>query len=168
PGYGQKFTNLNAANIAGLPIATVAATAAAPDLRPEKQVELEGGVDATMFSGRANLEATVYQKGISDLLLTRSLTPTAGFSQLVYNGVFKDATGATQTTKIRNRGFEVGLTVLPVQTPSFQWNLHGTFFMNRCRVLSTPSTFRPNTFFNFDQFGTTQIEKDSSCTQVWA
>ena len=56
------------------------------DLRPERQTELEGGVDATLFNGRANLEATLYQKSIGDLLLTRTLPGTAGFSQLVFNG----------------------------------------------------------------------------------
>ncbi|MBI4501936.1 MAG: SusC/RagA family TonB-linked outer membrane protein [Gemmatimonadetes bacterium] len=168
PSYGQKFTALNGANINGLPISTVSNTAAASDLRPERQTELEGGLDATLFGGRANLEVTVYQKGIKDLLLTRTLTPTAGFTTLVYNGVFKDSTGAEQTTRIRNKGLELALTILPVQTPSFQWNARGTFFRNKCTVLSTPATFRPISFFNFNQFGTTQIEKDSSCTQIYA
>jgi len=62
----------------------------------------------------------------------------------------------------------MSLNLLPVQTPSFQWNVRTTFFKNSCKVQSTPSTFRPISFFNFDQFGTTQIEKDSSCTQIWA
>jgi TonB-linked SusC/RagA family outer membrane protein len=168
PAYGRKFTELNPGNINGLPISVIRGTAAAPDVRPERQTEVEGGMDATMFGGRANLEFTVYQKGIKDLLLTRTLTPTAGFSTLVYNGVYTDSAGATQSTRFRNRGFEVGLTVLPVQTRTAEWNLHGTFYSNRCTVLSVPTTFRPISFFNFDQFGTTQIQRDSSCTQVCA
>lgn len=168
PTYGQKFTNLTAGNINGLPVSSVSSTTAASDLRPERQTEIEGGLDATMFKGRANLEFTVYQKGIKDLLLTRTLTPTTGFTQLIYNGVFTDSTGATQTTRMRNRGMEVGITVLPVQTRDFQWRVQGTYSANRCIVQSVPATFQPIAFFNFPQFGTTRIEKDSSCTQVWA
>ncbi len=168
PSYGQKFTNLTGANIAGLPISLVSNTTAAADLRPERQTEIEAGLDATMFNERANLEVTVYRKDVKDLLLTRTLTPTAGFTTLVYNGVFQDSAGLEQSTSIRNRGLEVGLTVFPVQTRSFQWNVHGTFFMNRCTVLRVPARFRPISFFNFNQFGTTQIEQDSSCTQIFA
>jgi TonB-linked SusC/RagA family outer membrane protein len=158
PAYGQKFTELRPGNVAGLAISSIGTIYAAPDLRPEIQTEYEGGVDATLFKGRANLEATVYQKSIKDLLLTKTLTPTAGFAQYTYNG-----------PAIRNRGLELGLSVLPVQSPSFQWNSRVTFFMNRCRVTSgLPNAFQPISFFNFAQFGTTQLQNDSSCTQVYA
>ncbi len=158
PTYGQKYTNLLAGNIGGLPVSQVATQTAAADLRPERQQELEGGFDATLWHGRAQLEATVYQKRISDLLLTRTLTPTAGFTQLVFNGGV-----------IRNRGFEAGLGVLPIQSPDFSWNVHGTFYLNRCTVTSLPvATFQPLAFFNFLQFGSTQIEQGKSCTQIVA
>jgi TonB-linked SusC/RagA family outer membrane protein len=157
PGYGQKFTDLLVGNIAGLPVSSISNRTAAPDLRPERQTEVEGGLDATILSNRANLEITAYQKDIKDLLLTRTLTPTAGFTQLVFNGA-----------EIRNRGLEVSAAAVPIETRGLQWRLNGTFFLNRCKVISTPSTFRPIAFFNFAQFGTTQIEQDSSCTQVFA
>jgi outer membrane receptor protein involved in Fe transport len=158
PTYGQKFTNLQPGQNVGVPVSAIATQTAAPDLRPERQTEFEGGVDATMFGGRANIEATIYQKGIKDLLLTQTLVPSAGFTQYVYNG-----------PSLRNRGFELGLTVLPVQAANFQWNLHGTFFLNRCRITDgLPNAFQPISFFNFPQFGTTQLQNDSSCTQVYA
>ena len=156
--YGQKYTNLVAGNVLGLPVSAIATVTAAADLRPERQTEIEGGIDATLFKGRANIELTVYQKGVKDLLLTKTLTPTAGFAQLVYNG-----------PSIRNRGLEVGLNVLPIQAPNFQWNVRGTLFANRCKVVSgLPAAFQPISFFNFAQFGTTQLQNDSSCTQVYA
>ena len=156
PTYGQKYTNLQPANISGVPVSQIATQTAAADLHPERQQELEGGVDATLFSGRVQLGATGYQKRISDLLITRTLLPSSGFSQLVYNGGV-----------IRNRGFEADLSVLPIQRPELQWNVHGTFSLNRCVVTSLPNgTFRPIAFFNFLAFGTTQIEQGKSCTQV--
>jgi hypothetical protein len=158
PAYGQKYTNLQPGQVVGTPVTSVAVTTAAPDIRPETQTEFEGGVDATMFNGRMNFEGTIYQKGIKDLLLVRSLAPSLGFAQLVYNG-----------PEIRNRGLELSLSGFPVQSSNFSWNLRGTFFMNHCKVTDgLPNPFQPNSFFNFAQFGTTQLQNDSSCTQIFA
>ncbi|HEX2680911.1 MAG TPA: TonB-dependent receptor, partial [Candidatus Dormibacteraeota bacterium] len=158
PTYGQKYTNLTPGNIGGVPISQIATSTGAADLRPERQQELEGGLDATLLQGRVQVGATAYQKRISDLLLTRTLPPSAGFTQLVYNGGV-----------IRNRGFEADVGVLPIQKPELQWNVHGTFHLNRCTVTSLPNgTFRPIAFFNFLQFGTAQIEAGKSCTQIVA
>jgi TonB-linked SusC/RagA family outer membrane protein len=158
PSYGQKFTELRPANVNGLAISSIATVVADTGLRPERQTEYEGGVDATLWDGRANLEVTGYQKNVKDLLLTKTLVPTAGFSQLGYNG-----------PEIRNRGLEVSLNVFPVQTRDFGWNTRGTFFRNRCTVVAgLPNAFQPISFFNFAQFGTTELQDGRSCTQVIA
>jgi len=39
-----------------------------------------------LLGSRANVEFTVYDKHISDLLLTRALAPTNGFTTEVFNG----------------------------------------------------------------------------------
>jgi len=105
-----------------------------------------------------NLEATVYQKRITDLLLTRTLAPTSGFGIQVLNaGV------------LRNRGVELQLNVLPVQKPSFQWRAGGTFSATRCTIIDLGGVpgFIPVSFLNAATFGHTKIEKDSSCTQLY-
>jgi TonB-dependent SusC/RagA subfamily outer membrane receptor len=158
PNYGQKFTELRPANVSGLAISSIATVVADTALHPERQTETEGGIDATLLDGKANLEFTVYQKGVKDLLLTKTLVPTAGFAQLVYNG-----------PEIRNRGTEVGLNVFPIQGRDVQWHAQGTFFLNRCTVMAgLPNAFQPISFFNFAQFGTTQLQNGHSCTQVIA
>ncbi|HTK51252.1 MAG TPA: SusC/RagA family TonB-linked outer membrane protein [Gemmatimonadaceae bacterium] len=158
PTYGQKFTELRPANINGLAISSIATVVADTGVRPERQTEYEAGVDATLWSGRANLELTGYQKQIKDLLLTKTLVPTAGFAQLVYNG-----------PEIRNRGLEVAVNVFPVQTPRFAWNSRVMFFRNYCAVMSgLPNAFQPISFFNFAQFATTELQDGKSCTQVTA
>jgi len=158
PSYGQKFTELRPANINGLAISSIATVVADTGVRPERQTEYETGVDATLWNGRANLELTGYQKQIKDLLLTKTLVPTAGFAQLVYNG-----------PEIRNRGLEVAVSAFPVQTPRFSWNARVMFFRNYCTVMSgLPDAFQPISFFNFAQFGTTELQDGKSCTQVTA
>ena len=78
PNYRTKFSELNSVNIAGVPANTVSNVVAASDVRPERQLEMEAGIDATLFGSRANLEFTVYNKRISDLLLRQALPPVTG------------------------------------------------------------------------------------------
>ncbi|MBI4420301.1 MAG: SusC/RagA family TonB-linked outer membrane protein [Gemmatimonadetes bacterium] len=170
PKYGQKFTELVAGNIAGIPTARLnlagggggTALTGDPGIKPERQREIEGGFDATLFGSRGNLEATVYEKRISDLLLTRTLAPTTGFGIQLFNGGV-----------MRTRGLELATSVFPVQNPTVQWNVRGTFFMSRCTILDLRDpagnalpAFRPITFLNSSTFGSTFIEPGKSCTQL--
>lgn len=158
PLYGQKFTELVTGNMGG-GFATQylsATSAGASDLHPERQREIETGFDATMFNSRANIEFTVYDKKVSDLLLQRTLAPTTGLTQLVFNG-----------GSIRTRGLEVAATVFPVQHGDFTWTTGGTFALSRCNVLSLPiAPFAPTAFLNSAQFGETFIQPGHSCTQL--
>ncbi|MBI4501904.1 MAG: SusC/RagA family TonB-linked outer membrane protein [Gemmatimonadetes bacterium] len=159
PKYGQKFTDLTGGNILGLATARLnpSGTTGAPDIRPERQREIEGGFDATLLGGRGNLEFTVFEKRVSDLLLTRSLAPTTGF-----------ATQFINAGTLRTRGLEVSLSLIPVQTANLTWNPRGNFFLNRCKIVTLGSVpaFRPISFLNSSTFGSTFIEPGKSCTQL--
>jgi TonB-linked SusC/RagA family outer membrane protein len=159
PLYGQKFTELNTSNFGGsVGMLRLAATTGAADLSPEREREIEAGIDATLMKSRVNLEVTVFDKQIKDLMLQRTLAPSIGFTTLIFNG-----------GTIRTRGLEATLNLVPVQTASFQWNPRLGFHMNRCVVqdLGGLSAFRPNSRHNSFGFGATFIEKDSSCTQIY-
>ncbi|HZI72795.1 MAG TPA: TonB-dependent receptor, partial [Gemmatimonadales bacterium] len=155
PLYEKKFSELNSVNIAGVPAQTINATIAGADVHPERQREIEAGIDATLFGSRANLEATVYDKHISDLLLNRSLAPVSGFTTQFFNGGV-----------MRTRGLELGLNVIPIQTRSLQWSSNFNFFMSRSKMLSMPvPTFRQSANASY---GSLQIEVGKSPTQVIA
>src|SRR5690606_18608655 len=109
PLFGQKFTRLNTGTIAGVGGFTLRDDAGAPRIVPERQREIEAGIDAAMFGGRANLELTAYEKQITDLLLNRTLPPTSGFGTEFFNGGV-----------LRVRGFEAVATVAPLQG-AFGW-----------------------------------------------
>jgi outer membrane cobalamin receptor len=125
PKFGQKFIELTPGNVIGVPTFQLALNAGDPTIQPERQREIETGVDATLLRGRANLEVTLYEKKISDLLLQRSLQPSQGFRSLIFNGGV-----------MRTRGLETQLRVIPIQTPSFQWSAQGNFSMTRCKIVS--------------------------------
>ncbi|MBI4421187.1 MAG: TonB-dependent receptor plug domain-containing protein [Gemmatimonadetes bacterium] len=159
PKYGQKFTELQGGNITGLATAQLRGISGVANITPERQREIEGGFDATILGSRGTLEATVYEKRITDLLLTRTLAPVTGYTTLFLNGGV-----------MRTRGFELGINLLPVETPAVHWNLRGTFFLSRCKIVSLPPdvpAFRPVSFLQGNTFGAVFIEPGQSCTQVY-
>lgn len=98
-----------------------------PDVRPERQNEIEGGVDVTGFNSRVALSLTGYQKRVTDLLLNPTLAPTTGFTSQWING-----------GEIRNRGIEAELGLTPVQTKNFNWVSRTVFARNIGKVISLP------------------------------
>jgi TonB-dependent starch-binding outer membrane protein SusC len=150
PTYGQKFTELPGSNYTGAPATRLATTTGATDLEPERQLEIEGGFDATLLGSRVNIEVTGYQKKVTNLLLSRSLEPSAGFSSQIFNG------GA-----LRTRGLEISVSAIPIHTRSFEWNSRVNFWLSRCKLLSLPPEVPP--------FPATGVRKEpgKSCTQFW-
>ncbi|HEY2853864.1 MAG TPA: SusC/RagA family TonB-linked outer membrane protein [Gemmatimonadaceae bacterium] len=153
PQYGQKFTALNSSSIAGIGGFTLAGTRGFSDIRPERQRELEGGADFAMFTNRAQLELTGFERNISDLLIQRTLAPTSGFSSEVYNGA-----------SMRVRGFEAVLNAFPAQnTRGITWNTRVNFAMNRAVITKLPvAPF----LFSTAQVGAIQIKEGQSATQL--
>ncbi len=156
PTYGQKFTSLRPTNkVGGLPGTVLGDTTGAPDLRPEREREFEVGVDATLWGGRGSVELTGFQKSVSDLLLPRQLAPTNGVNFVVSNG-----------GKLRTRGVEVGLGVVPVQQSDLNWIFRTTFSLNRSTItdLAGLPSFRAGGFgASLGQF---LVEKGASSTQI--
>ncbi|MEP7345156.1 MAG: TonB-dependent receptor, partial [Gemmatimonadaceae bacterium] len=157
PRYGQKFTELTATNIGGsVPTAQIAGVTAAPDLRPERQQEIETGFDATLLKERLNLEATFYQKSISDLLQQRTLAPGTGFGQLIYNG-----------GDLRTRGIELAANVVVFSGRDLNWRTRGSISGSRCTITALQGPGYVSTaFLNGNTFGQIFTETGQSCTQI--
>jgi TonB-linked SusC/RagA family outer membrane protein len=155
PLYGQKFTPLTAdENIEGIPGLQVAGVAGDPNIKPERQQEVEGGVDLVLFDEQAKAQLTFYQQNISDLLLQRSLAPSLGFQDQFLNG-----------GEMRVRGIEASLSGTPVQTSNFNWFVRGTFSANRAEVQDIPvPAFQTGGFGA--SLGTFQIEEGKSPTRI--
>ncbi|WP_224368140.1 SusC/RagA family TonB-linked outer membrane protein [Hyalangium versicolor] len=155
PLYGQKFTELSAKNnIDGNSGLISTAVAGDKNIRPERQREVELGLDATFFDGDLLTEFTVYQRSISDLLLRSVPAPSTGYGTHYING------GA-----LRNRGVELMLQVKPVSNEQFEWTSNTTFALNRSKVTDLPVTS-----FLAGGFGTSlgafRIQKGQSATQI--
>ena len=84
-------------------------------LRPERQKELELGVDVELFDGRAGIEATYYDKKVTDLVLPRTVTPSSGFLDQLAN-----------VGELQNKGVELLARAVPVQMRGVAWTVTGT------------------------------------------
>ena len=157
PLYGQRFTALDATQIvAGLSGLVVKGIAGDPTLTPERQTEIEAGLDLTLFGGRAQLEITAYRKNITNLILERTPAPSTGFATQIFNG-----------GEARVEGLEIGLFMTPIQSGGFEWISQTTFHGGRSEVLSLPVPA-----FEVGGFGTGlgafRIEVGRSMTQIVA
>lgn len=155
PLYGQKFTPLTATNnIGGLPGLVVGATTGSKTLKPERQREVELGIDGQLAGSRLSFETTVYQKSVSDLLLTRTLAPSSGLVSEIFNG-----------GKLRTQGIELAVGIVPLQTRSTNWYFRTTFSANRSKITALPVPA-----FETGGFGTSlgafKIELGHSATQI--
>lgn len=155
PNYGAKFTPLNANNTyEGLSTLTLGLTAGDIDIEPERQRELEAGVDLVAWNEKVVFEGTLYQRTISNLLLTRTLAPSQGFGTEILNG-----------GELRNRGLELMAQVRPVDHGGFTWLSRTIFSMNRSKITDLPVPT-----FNTGGFGTSlgafRIEEGQSATQI--
>lgn len=95
-----------------------------PAIAPERASELEGGIDLGFLQNKIILEATIYQKSVTNLINTYALAPGTGVL----------AIGSYPVGDLRNRGIELGLTTTPVNTAKFTWNSTTQFWLNRTEV----------------------------------
>ncbi len=156
PNYGQKFTALSAVNtIGGNASLIVGGIAGDAQVEPERQREIEGGLDMATKDQRIVAEVTGYQRQISNMLLQRTLATSTGFGAQIING-----------GGLRNRGVEAAVAVKPVK--GFDWTTRGTLTLNRSEVTELPAGIAPfNTGPSFGAgFGTYRIEVGKSATQI--
>jgi TonB-linked SusC/RagA family outer membrane protein len=159
PNYGNKFTPLSAINnIAGNVGLTVLGDAGDNAIEPERQREIEIGVDAATKDQRVVAELTGYQRSISNMILLRSLATTTGFTRQFING-----------GGLRNRGIEAAVAVKPVAMPAIEWTTRGTLTLNRSRITDLPDGIGAfNITPSFGSFGAYRIEEGKSATQIVA
>lgn len=154
--FGAKFTSLTPSNIAGLGGVLINDTRGVENLKPERQTEIEGGFDVSLSSGFASLEVTVYQKSITDMLLRRELEPSTGFQFESFN-----------SGKMWNRGIEIGLDLLPVETGNLKWNSTINFWKNKSKVTDLPvPPFDVQGGGFSTSLGIYRIEEGQSATQI--
>ncbi|MEO9571180.1 MAG: SusC/RagA family TonB-linked outer membrane protein [Polaribacter sp.] len=122
-GPFDRLSNYSAISIDGTSGLIAPTELGNADLSPERQTELEFGIDMGLFDNRVGIELTYYKQDIEDLLLARTLSPSTGFGSRVEN-----------VGTMTNKGFEALITATPIQNNDFSWMVTGTFSTNKNEV----------------------------------
>lgn len=154
--FGATFTSLGASNIGGVIGQSVIGTKGDADVEPETASEFEVGLDLGLFQNRVSFEATYYKKNIRDLILTRQLPPSSGFTQ-----------ETTNLADLENNGIELALRADVFDTDVIKWNTGVQFYLNRSEItrLDVPAFAQPGAGFGTG-LGTIFIEEGQPVTQL--
>ncbi|WP_235938105.1 SusC/RagA family TonB-linked outer membrane protein [Chitinophaga solisilvae] len=123
PAYG-RFNTYGATPFLGAAAFQSPNTYTNPDVKPERQQELEIGTDMAFLNNRIGLSVNYYRKKVKDLLISRAVAPTNGYSFVLEN-----------IGSLENKGLEVVLNVTPVKTTNFTWDVTAIFNRNRNKAL---------------------------------
>lgn len=152
--FGAIYSPLVSVGYSGTTGSLINLTRGNPNLEPERQKELEFGIDLGAWNNRATLEFTYYRKIVDDLILKADVALSSGFSDYWQN-----------VAKIRNTGIEIALNATPIEKKGFRWTQTTAFWQNNAEVtrLDVPP-------FNTGAFGATlgtyRIEQGKSPTQI--
>lgn len=93
------------------------------NIEPEFAKEFEIGTDLEFFNRRIMVDFTYYNKDAYNLILPVTVPVSTGYQTLFTNGA-----------AMTNKGVEIGLTLVPVQTDNFKWTWTTNFTKNKNRV----------------------------------
>ncbi|MCL8006396.1 SusC/RagA family TonB-linked outer membrane protein [Gelidibacter japonicus] len=154
--FGSTFTSLGASNIGGNIGQSVVGSKGDALVKPETASELEFGFDLGIFNNKLSFEATYYDKKVKDLILTRALPSSSGFTQ-----------ETTNLGDLKNTGVELALRSFVFDNENFKWNTSVQWYKNRSEVtrLAVPAFAQPGAGFGLG-LGTFYIQEGKSATQL--
>jgi len=122
-GPYDRFSNMDLVNYLGRSTFLRRSKLGNPDIRPERQTELELGFDLGLFNNRFNLSFNWYNKEVKDLLLDRIIAPSQGGAQLYDN-----------VGSLTNKGIELIVNTSLLNRNDFSWNVTAIYNRNRNKV----------------------------------
>lgn len=123
-GAYDRFNSYSSNSFLNRTALTSSATLANTNVKPERQKELEFGIDLGFFNGRLTAQTNIYSKKVEDMLINRIIAPTTGFSSLLDN-----------LGSLENKGFEVMLSGKPIVNKNFSWTVTAIYNNNKNKVV---------------------------------
>ncbi|PUZ27382.1 TonB-linked outer membrane protein, SusC/RagA family [Chitinophaga costaii] len=115
--------------INGTPLASVRNTKNNPDLKPERTISHEFGLEAAFLNNRVGFDFSYYNQRSIDQIVPLPVSNATGYTYKVINA-----------GTIVNKGIELSAYVTPVKTKDFSWTLNLNFARNRNRVTELNGT----------------------------
>ncbi|SFW63349.1 TonB-linked outer membrane protein, SusC/RagA family [Sinomicrobium oceani] len=103
--------------------ASAPATSNNPNLKSETMEEFEAGLEMNFFASRLSFDLSVYQRKTFDLITNTAVSGSSGFTGIWVN-----------SGDIENKGIEARVTVVPVQSQDFRWEMTANWAKNENKV----------------------------------
>jgi TonB-linked SusC/RagA family outer membrane protein len=113
--------------------ASINAVLVDPDIKPMHSITKEAGVDMWLFKRRIMLDFTYFIKDQNDQLGPIPLVQGTGYAQMT-----------TNIGDVRSKGYEWGLTLTPLKTQDWTWDISGSFTHYKAHITSLSSKFAPD------------------------
>ncbi len=126
----------------GKGIGAVPKTIGNPDLRWERTLSSNVGIDLTMLKGRLDLSFDAYIKNTDDLLVNVTKAPSVGIT-----------TARENLGAIENKGIELRTRFVPIQTKDLQWSWSLTYAYNKGRIKRISNALQAQNLVNRDSTG---------------
>lgn len=154
PNFNDRFSLMNAQFIDGSSGVSPQNLRGNPNIGPERQKELEYGLDFGLLNNRISVEVSSYIKTIEDLLIETNVPTSSGFNTTTKNA-----------GELENKGYEVGINAAVVDNENFTWTANLKWWTNDSEItrLDVPS-FTEGGFAA--SLGTFLIEEGQSATQI--
>ncbi|MEA4809188.1 hypothetical protein SDC9_60868 [bioreactor metagenome] len=125
--YGKYSTSAKYNGIAGIVPSTMPNT----ELTWEVSTQLDAGFDLSIFNNRLSISGDYFNKITDNLLFSKELPNTSGFSNV-----------QTNIGKIKFYGFDIEVSSTNIQTKDFSWSSKLTWSFVKNKVLKLPDNGR--------------------------
>ena len=122
-------------------------TLGSTNLSPEMTTEIEFGLNMAFLDNRISFDISYYNRNTDKQIFSLNMDPASGYTSQNMN-----------LGKIRNRGIEALVSVTPVKTRDFRWDISWNYTRNRSKVVSLPE----------EQGGQSSIHSFIGGTGLWA
>lgn len=112
------------------------------DLKWERTLSKNIGIDVTLFNRRVDFSADYYIKNTDNLLLDITKAPSIGIE-----------TTRENVGEVENRGFECQLRVIPIQNKDWQWSVGMNYSYNKNKIKKISNALRAQNEKNLKEGG---------------
>lgn len=120
-------------------IGAVPITIGNPDLKWERTMNYNAGLDVSLWKRRVNLTADVYLRKTTDLLIDKTVAPSTGVT-----------TGKDNLGEMENKGIEVRADAFAIRNDSWSWQLGTNLTHNRNKILKISNALQKQNENNND------------------
>ncbi|MCF2488377.1 SusC/RagA family TonB-linked outer membrane protein [Dyadobacter sp. CY347] len=131
-------------------------TTAADNLRPERTTSIEFGTELRFLRNRLMVDATYFTMDSKDQIVRAPVSNVSGYS-FYY----------TNIGLIRNKGVELLVSLKPVQTNNFNWDMSLNFTKMSGRVIDMPDELEEISYYDNGSRGVLKVQEGSKIGDLW-